>query len=168
MDNTFVLLPVRITLTTQTTNSQDPMIDIVVEVHLVIVIQTAIIHHKIDIVLTQEVDTDMIELLLLQNLPDQDMTTTDGIHVLIVHHTDLHLDHFIDEVHILDINLVHTLEIEIFHNTLHHIDLLQNHENLELSDIDQVLKQKIMSIPFEQNNQPHLPSLKSLCIILQK
>ena len=79
-----------ITLTEQTTNLQDPMIDTVVEVHLFIVLQIAILLHKIDIVLTPETDTDMAELLLLHILTDQDMTTTDEIHALIVHHTDLH------------------------------------------------------------------------------
>ena len=64
--NTSILLLVRITLTEQTTNLQDPMIDIVVEVLHVIVIQMAILHHKIDIILTLETDTDMTELLLLQ------------------------------------------------------------------------------------------------------
>ena len=43
------------------------MIDTVVEAH-----QIAINHHKIDIVLTLETDTDMAELLLLHNLTDQD------------------------------------------------------------------------------------------------
>ena len=139
----------RRTLTEQKTNLQDPMIDTVVEIHHFIVIQTAILHHKIDIVLTLETDTDMTELLLLHNLTDQDMTTTDEIHVLIVHHTDLHIDRHIEE-------------IDNFHNTLRHIDLLHNHENLDLADLDQVLKQKIKSIPFKQNNQSHKLILKSI------
>ena len=91
------------------------MIDTVVEVHHVIVIQIVIIHHKIDIVLTLETDTDMTELRLLHNITDQDMTTIHDIHVLIVHHTDLHIDHHIDEIHVLDIDHVHTLEIDPFH-----------------------------------------------------
>ena len=91
------------------------MIDTVVEVHHVIVIQIVIIHHKIDIVLTLETDTDMTELRLLHNITDQDMTTIDEIHVLIVHHTDLHIDHHIDQIHVLDIDHVHTLEIDPFH-----------------------------------------------------
>ena len=92
--NTFVLHLVKIPLTEQTTNLQDPLT--VVEVQYVIVIQIAILHHKIDIVLTPETDTDMIELLLLHNLTDQDMTTTDEIHVLIVHDTDLHIDRHVE------------------------------------------------------------------------
>ena len=59
--NTSVLLLVRITFTEHTTNLQNLMIDIV-EVHHVIVIQIALIHHKIDIALTLETDTDMTEL----------------------------------------------------------------------------------------------------------
>ena len=140
--NISVLLLVRMTLTEQTINLQDPMIDTVVGVHHVIVIQIAILRHKIDIVLTPETDTDTTKLLLLHNLTDQDMKTTDVIHILIVHHTDLHIDHPIEEIQVLDIEYVHTLEIDNFHKTLFHIDLLHNHENLGLSDLDQLPKQK--------------------------
>ena len=66
--NTTVLLLVKIL--EQITNVQSPMIDTAVEVHHVIVIQIAILHHKIDITLTLETDTDMTELLLLHNLTD--------------------------------------------------------------------------------------------------
>ena len=166
--NTSVLVLVKVTLTEQITNLQNHMIDTVVGILHVIVLQIAILHHKIDIVLTLETDTDMTELLLLHNLTDQDMTTIDGIHVLIVHHTYLHIDHHIDEIHVLDIDHVHTLEIDNFHYTLRHIDLLPNHENLDLLDLDQVLKQKIKSIPFKHNNQIHLLTLKPRCTILQK
>ena len=76
------------------------MIDIVVDVNHFIAIQTAIVHHKIDIVLTPETDTDLTELLLLQNLTDQDMTTTDETHVLIVHNTDLGIDCHKEELHV--------------------------------------------------------------------
>ena len=123
-----------ISLTEQITNPQNPMIDTVVEVHHVIVIQIAILHHKIDIVLTLETDKDMAELLLLHNLTDQDLTTIDEIHAPIVHHTDIYIDHHID--HVL------TLVIDNFHNTLRQIDLLLNHDNLDVLDLDHVLKQK--------------------------
>ena len=154
--NTSDLLLVTITLTEQITNLQNPMIDTVVEVPHVMVIQIAILHHKIDIVLTLETDTDMTELLLLHNLTDQDMITIDEIRVLIIHHTDLYVDHHIDEIQVLDIDHVHTLEIDNFHKALRHIDLLHNHESLDLSDLDQVLKQKTKSTPFNKNNQIHL------------
>ena len=117
------------------------MIDIVVEVHHVIVIQIVIFHQKIDFVLTPETDTGMTELLLLHNSTDQDMTTTDEINVLIIHHTDLCKDRHIEKIHVID--HVHTLEIDNSHKTLRHIDLLHNHENLDLSDPDRVLKRKI-------------------------
>ena len=154
--NTFVLLLVTITLTKQTTNLQDPKIDIVDEVHHVIVIQTVTLHHKIDIVLTPDTDTGMTELRPLHNLTDQNMTTTDEIHVLIVHHTDLRKDRHIEKIHVIDIDHVHALQIDNFHNTFRHIDLLHNHENLDISDLYQVLRQKIKSITFKQNNQIHL------------
>ena len=120
--NTSVLLLVKITLTEQTTNLQNSMIDTVVEVRHVIVIQIAILHHKIDIFLTLDTDTDMTELLLLHILTDQELTTIDEIRVLIVHHRDLPIDHHIDEIHVLDIDHVHSLEIDNFHNTLCHLD----------------------------------------------
>ena len=154
--NTSDLLLVTITLTEQITNLQNPMIDTVVEVPHVMVIQIAILHHKIDIVLTLETDTDMTELLLLHNLTDQDMITIDEIRVLIIHHSDLYVDHHIDEIQVLDKDHVHTLEIDNFHKALRHIDLLHNHESLDLSDLDQVLKQKTKSTPFNKNNQIHL------------
>ena len=130
-------------------------------------IQTAILHPTIDIVLTPETDTDMTELLLLHNLTDQDMTTTDEIHVLNVHHTELRIDRHIEDTHVIDIDHVHTLEIYNFRNTLRHIDFF-NHESLDLSDLDQFLGQKIKSITFKKNNQTHLLTLISICIILHK
>ena len=166
--NTSALLLVTIILTEQITNLQNLMLETVVEVHHVIVIQIAIIHHKIDIALTLETDIDMTELLLLHNLVDQDMTPIDEIHVPIVHHTDLHTDHHIDKIHAIDINHVPTLEKDNFHNTLPHIDLLHNQDSLDLSDLDQILKQEIESTTFKQNNQIHLTTLKSLCTILHK
>ena len=59
--NSSVLLLVKILLTEQITNPQIPMIDTVVDVHQVKVLQIAILHDKIDIVLTLETDTDIIE-----------------------------------------------------------------------------------------------------------
>ena len=165
--STFVLLLVTITLTEQTTNPQNPKLDTVVEVHHVIVIQIAILHHKIDIVLTLETDTDITELLLLHNLTDQDMTTIDEIHAPMVHHTDLRIDDHIDKIHAIDIDHVLTPVIDNFHNTHHHTDLLLNHDSLDILDLDQILKQKIKSITFKQNNQVHLLTLKSICTILQ-
>ena len=76
----------------------------------------------------------MTELLLLHNLTDQDMTTINAINVPIVHHTDLCIDHHIDKIHAIDINHVPTLEIDNFHSTLAHIDLLLNHDSLDLLD----------------------------------
>ena len=166
--NTSVLLLVTIILTEQITNLQNLMIDTVVEVHHVIVIQIVIIYHKIDIGLTLETDTEMTELLLLHNLTDQDMTTIDEIHVPIVNYTDLHADHHKDKIHAIDINHVPTLEIDNFNSTLPHVDLLLNHDSLDLLDLDQILKQEIKPITFKQNNQIHPLTLKSICTILQK
>ena len=166
--NTSVLLLVKTTLTEQTTNLQNLMIDTAIEVHHVIVIQIVKLHHKIDIALTLETDADKTEVLLLHNITDLDMTFIEEIHGLIVHHTDLHLDHHIDEIHVLDINHVHSMEIDNFHNILRHINLLLNHESLDLLDQDQILQQKMKPVPFKQNNQTHLLTLKSICTTLQK
>ena len=158
--NTSVLLLVTIILTEQITNRQNFMTDTVVEVHHVIVIQIGIIRHKIEIALTLEIDTDTIELLLLHNLTDQEMATINAIHVPTVLHTDLHTDHHIDKIHAIDINHVPTLEIDNFHSTLPHTDLLLNHDSVDLLDLDQILKQEIKSIKFKQNNQIHLLTFK--------
>ena len=167
LSNTSVLFLVTITPTEQITNLPNLMIDTVVEVHHVIVIQIAIFHHKIDIALTLETDTDVTELLLLHNLTDQDITTIDEIHVPVVHHTDLHTHHHIDKIHAIDKNHVLTLEIDNFHNTLPRIDHLLNHDSLGFLNLDQVLKQEIKLTTFKQNNQIHLITLKSICNILQ-
>ena len=151
--NTFDLLLVKITLTEHISNLQNPVRDTVVEVHHVIVIQIAILHHKIDNVLTLETDTDIREVLLLHNLTHQGMTIIDVIHVLIIHHTDLLIDHHRDGINDLDTDHVHTLEIDHFHNLLRRIDILPNHKSSDLLDLDQVLRQKIKAIPFKQNNQ---------------
>ena len=166
--NTFVLLLVRITLTEQITNLQNLMIDTVVEVHHVIVIQIAILDHKIDVVLTLETDTDITELLLLHNLIDQEMTRIAEIHLRIVQHTDGLSFHLIGEIHVLDIDHIHTLEIDHFHKKLRDINFLPNPKSLDLVDLDQVLKQQIKSIPFIQSNQVHLLTLKSTCTIPKK
>ena len=98
------------------------------------------------------------------------MTTTDKIHVFIVHRTDLRIGRHIEEIHVIYIYIdhVHTLEIDNFHNTLCQIELFHNHENLDISDPDQVLRQKIKSKTLKQNNQNHLLTLISICTIPQK
>ena len=73
------------------------MIDTVVEVYHVIVIQIAMFHYKIDIIPILGTDIDMTELLLLHTITGQDMIIIVEIHVLIVHHTDLLIDHHIDD-----------------------------------------------------------------------
>ena len=153
--NTSVLLLVTIILTEQITNLENLMIDTVVEVYHVIVIQIAIFHHKVDIVLTLETGTGMTELLLLHNLTDQDMTTIDEIHVPIVHPTDLHIDQHIDKILAIDVNYVFTLETDNFQNTLHYLDLLLNHDSPDLLDLDQVLKhEKIENNHTGESNSP--------------
>ena len=122
--NFFALLPVKITRTEQISNLQTPLIDTVVEVCHVIVIQIETFHHKKYIALILEIDTDKTELLLPHSLTDQDMTIIDEIYAFIVHHTDLPRDRHIDEIQALDLDHVHTPEIDQFRNTLRHIDLL--------------------------------------------
>ena len=139
---TFATLPVKTTRTEQI-NLQAPLIDTVVEVHHVIVIQIETFHHKIDIVLILEIDTDMTELLLPHNLTDQVMTTIDEILALIVHHTDLIIDRHIDKIPALDIDHVHTPETDNFHSTILHLDLLLDQETLVFLYLDHILKPEI-------------------------
>ena len=87
------------------------LIDIIEDVHQVIVFQIETLLHKTGIALIPEIDIVIKELLLLHSLPDEDMTTIDEILVLIVHHTDLHFDHNVDEIHALDLEHVHFEEI---------------------------------------------------------
>ena len=94
--NTFAVRFVKTTRTEQKTNLHTHLIDTVVDEHHVIVIQIAKFHHKIDIVPILETDKDMKKPLLLHTITDQDMTTIDENRVLIVHYTDLQIDHHID------------------------------------------------------------------------
>ena len=127
------------TTRTEQVTLQAPLIDTVVEVHHVIVKQIETFLHKIDIVFILEIDTDMTELQLLHNLTDQDMTIIDEIPALIVHHTDLLINHHIHEVHALDLDHVHTPETDNFRRTLRHIDLLLDQEILDFLDQDHIL-----------------------------
>ena len=135
------------------------MIDTIVEVNHVIVLQIEMFHHKIDIFLILEIDTNMKELLVLHNLADQDMTIIDEIHALIVNHTDLLIDSHIYEIHALDIDQIHTPETDHFRHTLLHKELL-----LDLSDLDHILKQKKWK-SFKEKSQLLLLTLKSTCTI---
>ena len=71
------------------------------------------------------------------------MTNVDEIHVPIVHHTDLLIDHQMDEILALDIDHVHTPETENFRSRLCHLDLLLDLEILDVLDLDRILKQEI-------------------------
>ena len=70
------------------------------------------------------------------------MTLFDKIHALIVHYTDLLVNHHTVELHALDMDLVQIQETGHFHNTLRLIDLLLDPEILDRSGLDRVLKHK--------------------------
>ena len=69
--------------------------------HNAIVIQLETRHHKTDIALIPEIDTDLKALLLLHSVTDQVMKIIYKIHCLIVHHTDLLIYRHVDEIHCL-------------------------------------------------------------------
>ena len=124
--NTFVLL-----LTTE----QNSMItDIEVEVLPVTTLTTKRIHKK-DIVLPQEIDLVMIKTLLLHNTLDHDMIHTNAIHVPILHHTDLLIDHLMDIILAHDIDHALFQETEILPNAHLHTDHLPDQEILDFLDL---------------------------------
>ena len=131
------------TRTDQITNLQTHLTDTVVDVYHVIVIQIARFRQKTDIIPILDTDIDMTELLLLPTITGQDMIIIDETHVLIVHHTDLLIDHHLDEIHALDIDHVHTPKMNLFHNILHHLDLLKDQKTLDFLDLDQILKRNL-------------------------
>ena len=58
--------------------------------------------HKIDTVFHPEIDLVKTKVLLLHNTLDHDMSLTNAIHTLTVHHTDLLIDRLIDTILALD------------------------------------------------------------------
>ena len=119
--NTFVH-PLMIEHKGMTQNQTNITLDTVVEVHPVMSIK-----NLTDNDLFLELAITMIEQLLLHTIPDLDMTTTNVIHVPIVHHIDLPIDHPTNVIHTPVIDHDHTQETTTFHDILllidHHLDL---------------------------------------------
>ena len=105
---TFVLL--------QTTEQNDLMHDIAVEVHHEIVM-TKNTFHKIDTVLPLEIVLNMKNALLLHNTLVHDVTIIKETHDLIALSVDPHTNHLSDVTPVTDIDHAHTLEIIILHYT---------------------------------------------------
>ena len=124
--NTFVHPPMieHKDLTQDQTNTP---LDTVVEVHPVMTIK-----NLTDNDLFLELDITTIEQLLLRTIPDLAMTTTNVIHVPIVHHIDLPIDHPTNAIHTPVIDHDHTQETTTFHAILLLID---HHLDLEILDI---------------------------------
>ena len=80
--------------------------------------------HKIDTVLHPEIDLVMIKVLLLHTTLDHDMKLTNAIHALIVHHTELLIDHLIDTILAHDTDHVPIPEIIILQKIEIHTDHL--------------------------------------------
>ena len=121
------------------------IIDTKAEVLHVTTLTTKLIH-KIDIVLHLETDLVLIKVQLLHITPDHDMKLTNAIHALIVHHTDLLIDHPIDTILAHDTDHVPTLETIILQNIQIHTDYLPDQEILGFLDLAHTPTLEIKSI----------------------
>ena len=96
------------------------------------------------------------------NLSDQVKTIIDGIHALIVHHTDLLIYRHVEEVHALDVDHVHTPETGHFRITRRHLDLVIHQEIPDFFDLHHVLRQEVKQIPFNHRKKSNSPILTSM------
>ena len=128
-----------------TIEENNTITDTKVEVLHVTTLTTKLIH-KIDIVLHPEIDLVTIKVLLLHTTPDHDMILTNAIHALIVHHTDLLIDHPTDIILAQDIDHVPILETIILHIIQTHTDHLPDQEILGFLDLVLTPTLKIKSI----------------------
>ena len=138
--NTFTPILVKISRTEQI-YLHTPLIK-TLEVHHVIVRQIQPFHHKIDILLILEIDTDD----RTATLPQVNRSRYDNYRQDSRSHRSPYrssYDSHIDEIHALDIDHVHTPGTDKFRSTFRHMDLLLYQETLDLLDLDHILKHEI-------------------------
>ena len=138
-------------------------LDIVVEIHLVMITKNPIILN-IDNALLLELATIMIELLLLHITPGLVMTTINEILAHIVQHTDLLTDHLTDVIGVPDINLDLTPEITAFKDTLLLTDPRPDLEILDILDLVHILIHETRITIFIHKRLPIQSTLKDTCI----
>ena len=137
--NTFVL--------PQTTEQNDMILDIEVEVHHEMVITPKTTIHKINIALHLEIILVMTKILLLHNTADQDISIINETRNLIALLIDPPKNHPIDVTLVTDIDHAHTQETtKILQDTHLHLDHLQDLEILDILDLAHIRLREIKSI----------------------
>ena len=142
-------------------------LDIIVEVHLVMIIKNPIILNT-DNDLLLELATIMIELPLLHIIPGLGMTTIKRILAHIVHHTDLLTDHLTGVIHVPDIILDLTPEITTFKDILLLTDRRPDLEILDNLDLVHILVHETKLTKFNHKLLLIQSTLKYTCITQQK
>ena len=129
----------------QTTEQNEMIHDIEVEVHHEIIIITETTIHKIDIALHLEIDLFMTKLRILHNTLDPDMTIINETRDLI----DPPTNHIVDVILVTDIDHAHTQETTIILRDTHlSLDHLQDLEILDFLDLAHIRKQEKKALPY--------------------
>ena len=128
----------------QTTEQNDMIHGIEVEVHHKIIIIQKTTVHKIDIAL--EIDLVMTKVVLLHNTLDHDMTIEHESRDLIALRINPHTGHLLDVTLVTDIDQVHIQEtITILQDTHFPLDHLHDQEILDFLDIAHTQMQETIS-----------------------
>ena len=153
----------------QTTEQNDIIHVIEVEVIHELNITTKKLLHKTYIALHPEIVLAMSKILLLHNTLDHDMTTINEIHDHIALLKDLLPDSLTGMTLVLNIDHVHNQEITtILQNTYHHGDHLHDQEKLDILDHDHIPIQGINLIQNNHNTKMTQLTSKYTCIIQLK
>ena len=120
----------------QTTEENDMIQSIEIEVHHEIIIMPKKAIHKIDIALHQEINLVMTRVLLLHNTLDHDMTITNETIGSIALLIDPLINHLTDVIPVIDIDHAHFQEITTISQDTHLLlDHLQDQEILDILDL---------------------------------
>ena len=153
----------------QTTEQNDMIHDIKVDVHHGILIIPKTTIHKIDIALHLEIDLVMTKLLLLNNTLDHDMTIINETRDLIAPRIDPFIVHLIDVTPATVRDHAHIHEITtILQDTHLPLDHLHDQEILDFLDLAQTQIQETNLIQYKQKVNKIQLTLKYICITQPK
>ena len=153
----------------QTTEQNDMIHDIQVEVHhrMFIIPKTTI--HKLDIALHPVIDLFMTKILLLHNTLDQDMTIINETRDLIALLIDPPTSYLKDVILVPDIDHAHTQETTIILRDTHlSLDHLQNLEILDFQVLADIRIQEIKLLHYYYKLKMIQLILKYICIAQPK
>ena len=153
----------------QTTEQNDMIHDIEVEVHREITTIPKTTIHKLDVALHLEIDLVMTKILLIHNTLDQDLTILNETRDLIVLLNDPPTNHLIDVILVTDKDHNHTQETTINLRGTHlPLDHLQDLEILNFLDLAHIRIQELNSREYNHKLKTIQINLKYICITQPK